>query len=237
MDTTKPKMRLTAELAGLCHRDVADPGPEPKYDYFGDEDYVRATAKIMSEKPTGPLWIFAYGSLIWKPEFPTLERRRAVADGWHRAFSMKIKQYRGTPEQPGYMMCLDRGGQCEGIALRLADDDLAGQVHRLLFREVGGDEQLESVRWIDLQTDNGPLRALCFYAHPHLLDMHKEGRPLKDVAHALARACGHWGSGAEYLYNTVSHLMEFDIHDANLWQLQELVAQEIELIYRRNAQA
>ena len=233
MDSVVSKMKLTAELAALCHRDVADPGPEEKYDYFKDEDYVVATRKVMSEKPPGPLWLFAYGSLIWKPEFPTLERRRAVVDGWHRAFSMKIESYRGTPEQPGYMMCLDRGGQCEGVALRLGDDDLTGQIHRLLFREVGSDEALESVRWIGVQTDQGPVRALCFYAHPHLLDFYSEGRALQDIAHSLARACGHWGSGAEYLYNTVSHLTDIGIHDADLWQLQELVAEEIKLIYGR----
>jgi cation transport protein ChaC len=96
---------------------------------------------------------------------------------------------------------------------------------------------MESMRWIDLQTDQGPLRALCFYAYPHLLKIYAEGRPLQDVAHALARACGHWGSGAEYLYNTVSHLTEIGIHDADLWTLQELVAQEIERIYERKSQA
>jgi cation transport protein ChaC len=233
MDIATPKMRLTAELAALCHRDVADPGPAPGFDHFEDDDYVRATAKVMAEKPVGPLWVFAYGSLIWKPEFPTIERRRAVADGWHRAFSIKIEKYRATPQQPGYMMCLDRGGQCEGVALRLADDDLAGQVYKLLYRELSSNEGMESMRWIDLQTDQGPVRALCFYAHPHLLDIYSEGRPLEQVAHALARACGHWGSGAEYLYNTVAHLTEIGIDDANLWKLQELVAHEIELIYGR----
>jgi glutathione-specific gamma-glutamylcyclotransferase len=233
MDSITPKMKLTAELAALCYRDVADPGPEAKYDYFNDDDYVLATAKLIGEKPAGPLWVFAYGSLIWKPEFPTFERRRAVADGWHRAFSMKIESYRGTPEQPGYMMCLDRGGECEGVALRLGDADPVGQIGTLLLREVGSHEALESVRWIDLTTDLGPVRALCFYAHPHLLDFYAEGRPLREVAHSLARACGHWGSGAEYLYNTVSHLTEMGIHDANLWELQELVAQEINLIYGR----
>ena len=54
--------------------------------------------------------MFAYGSLIWKPEFPVLETRSPVAHGWHRTFSMKIESYRGTPEQPGYMMCLDLCG-------------------------------------------------------------------------------------------------------------------------------
>ncbi len=221
-------MRLTAELVARCHRVVADPGPEPKYDYFGDDDYVRATAAVLAGKPDGPLWLFAYGSLIWKTEFPTVETRRAVAHGWQRMFSMRIERFRGTPEQPGYMMCLDNDGDCEGVALRLSDNDPSIQINKLLYREIGSHEALESVRWIDVQTAEGSLRALVFYARPHLLDFYSENRPLADVAHGLARACGHWGSGAEYLFNTVSNLEALGIHDANLWRLQELVAQEIE---------
>ncbi|TIW30865.1 MAG: gamma-glutamylcyclotransferase, partial [Mesorhizobium sp.] len=58
-------------------------------------------------------------------------------------------------------------------------------------------------------------------------------QPLENVARVLARACGHVGSGAEYLYNTVSHLEEFGIRDRNLWRLQELVADEIRSIHGR----
>ena len=222
------RMRLTPELVARCHRAVEDPGPQSKYDYYDDDDYVSATAAVLAGKPDGPLWLFAYGSLIWKSEFPVEETRRAVAHGWQRAFSMKIERFRGSPEQPGYMMCLDGGGTCEGVALRLRDEDISGQIHTLLYREIGSSEALESVRWIDLHSDSGPLRALVFYARPHLLDYYSENRSLAVVAHALARACGHWGSGAEYLYNTVSHLEALGIHDDNLWALQELVAQEIE---------
>ena len=221
-------MRLTIELVARCHRAVEDPGPEPKYDYFSDEDYAAANAAILAARPEGPLWLFAYGSLIWKPEFPIVETRKAIANGWQRAFSLKVEQFRGTSEQPGYMMCLDRGGTCEGLALRLFDDDLPAQIHALLFREIGSHKALEGVRWIDVQTADGYIRALAFYAQPLLLDNYAENRPLAEVAYALARACGHWGSGAEYLFNTVSRLEAQGIHDPNLWQLQELVAQEIE---------
>lgn len=133
-------MRLTKELVARCHRAVEDPGPEPKYDYFSDEDYAAANAAILTARPEGPLWLFAYGSLIWKPEFPIVETRKAIANGWQRAFSLKVEQFRGTPEQPGYMMCLDHGGTCEGLALRLFDDDLPAQIHALLFREIGSHE-------------------------------------------------------------------------------------------------
>ena len=225
---TVRKLSLTEELVALCHRDIADPGPDTKRDYFVDADYEKAVERLLSERPEGPFWLFAYGSLIWKPEFPTEEILLAVADGWHRAFCLQLKRDRGSPEQPGLMMALDTGGRCEGVLLRLSEQDLASQLDLLLQREVGSDEQLESVRWIDVQSDQGPVRALVFYANLAHLDYYVNALPLEQVAHILARACGHWGSGAQYLHQTVSKLEEFGIHDENLWKLQELVAEEIQ---------
>lgn len=88
-------------------------------------------------------------------------------------------------------------------------------------------QALESVRWITLRTAEGPLRALAFYARPDRLETYVGKWPLPQVAQNLARACGHLGSGAEYLYQTVAKLEELGIHDRNLWKLQELVAREI----------
>jgi cation transport protein ChaC len=225
-------MALTPELVALCHREVVDPGPSPDTKYLLDSDFRPAAEGILRRKGAGPVWLFAYGSLIWKPEIPHEEMKRATAHGWHRAFSMKIKRYRGTPEQPGYMMCLDHGGVCEGVVLRLPDDDLEGQFEKLLRREVSRHGGLEAVRWIEVETAEGALSALAFYAAPRLLENYEENRPLGDVAPGLARACGHWGSGADYLYNTVHHLEQLGIHDEGLWELQELVAQEIRLVHR-----
>ena len=61
---TARKLSLTAELVALCHRDVTDPGPEAKYDYFVDADYEKAVERLLKERPAGPFWLFAYGSLI-----------------------------------------------------------------------------------------------------------------------------------------------------------------------------
>lgn len=227
----RSRMRLTPELVALCHREIAPREPDPRYDYFSDEDYARETAGLLAAKPEGPLWIFAYGSLIWKPEIDIVERRRAVAPAWHRTFALRIEDYRGTPEQPGYMLCLGRGGHCEGAVFRLGDADAEEQIGRLLLREIGSHEAMESVRWIGVETPQGALTALAFYAHPDRLDYYEEEAPNERIAHALARACGHWGSGAEYLYNTVSNLEELGIHDEGLWELQERVAVEIEALY------
>lgn len=224
-------MRLTQEHVRLCHRDVADAGPVASAEHLRDEDYAPAASAILAGRGEGPVWLFAYGSLIWKPEVPHNDMKRAVARGWHRAFSMQIRRYRATADTPGYMMCLDRGGSCEGVVLRLPEEDIAGGVEKLLRRELSRRGGLEAVRWIDVDTADGPLKALAFYAAPVQLDYYVPGRPLDEIASGLARACGHWGSGAEYLFNTVLHLEQLGIHDEGLWALQEKVAAEIELLY------
>jgi cation transport protein ChaC len=85
---------------------------------------------------------------------------------------------------------------------------------------------MSGIRWIPVDTEQGRLRALVFWAGPTGLDI-TVNLPLPEVARILARACGHLGSGAGYLYNTVSHLREYGIRDRNLWRLQEMVAAEI----------
>lgn len=229
--STPRKMRLTPEHVAMCHREVQDAGPLPNVVPLRDEEFRPAAQQILEGRGEGPVWLFAYGSLIWKPEVPHEELQRATAQGWHRAFSMRILRYRASLDQHGFMMCLDPGGQCEGVVLRLPEDGIADLMEKLLRREVSRRAGLEAVRWIDVETDEGPLKALAFYAGPKELDSYMANRPLPDVAHGLARACGHWGSGADYLYNTVSHLEQLGIHDEGLWALQELVAEEIEALY------
>jgi glutathione-specific gamma-glutamylcyclotransferase len=124
------------------------------------------------------------------------------------------------------MMSLDRGGQCQGIVFRLPPDDLEGQLQKLVRREITVKPPNNIPRWIAVRTDQGPLRAIAFV-------MNRQSRfytgrlPPEEIADVLARACGHWGSCAEYLHNTVAHLEEQGIRDRNLWRLQALVAERI----------
>jgi len=222
----KGPMALTAELVARCERDEPDPGPEPGRRYFTDAEYAAAAAKFIEQAPLGPLWVFAYGSLIWKPAVDTTEHRRAVAHGWHRSFCLRLTRWRGSPAQPGLMMGLRRGGRCKGIVHRIADDDRQALLVRLLRREVGNDKHLTGVRWINVDTEQGKVRALTFWAEPIGLENWVD-LPLSQVAQILARACGHIGSGAAYLFHTVSKLDELGIRDRNLWRLQQMVAAEI----------
>ena len=131
-------------------------------------------------------------------------------------------------------MALRRGGECAGIAQRVEDGNRHQAMVKLLRREIGGPMGYAALRLIELQSEQGPLRALCFYADPpEVADVPE--LPLSRVAAVLARACGHAGSGAEYLFNTVCALDAANILDAYLWKLQELVAQEIRELYLGDA--
>ena len=226
----KGPMALTAELVAHCERHEPDPGPEAGRRYYSDAEYEAAAATLIAQAPSRSLWIFAYGSLIWKPAIETVEHRRAVAHGWHRSFCLKLTRWRGSAAQPGLMMGLRRGGRCTGVAHRIADEDRLALLVRLLRREIGNDQHLTGVRWINVETDQGKLPALAFWAEPiglaNWVDL-----PLPEVARILARACGHGGSGAAYLFHTVTKLLDLGIRDRNLWRLQQMVADEIRCLH------
>lgn len=226
----KGPMALTADLVARCERNEPDPGPEAGYRHYVDADYEAAAGCLLDQAPAGPLWVFAYGSLIWKPAIPTTDHCLAAAPGWHRAFALQLTRYRGSPTQPGLMMGLRRGGRCKGMIHRIADAERRPLLVQLLKREIGCDEDLTGVRWINVECESGRQRALAFWAEPEGLQDWVD-LPLPEVARILARACGHVGSGAAYLYHTVAKLDELGIRDRNLWRLQQMVADEIKRLH------
>lgn len=227
MAQKKRQLSLTAELVARVERMEPDPGPDPGTSDHTEAEYDAVVEALRSEYTPDELWVFAYGSLIWNPEFESLESRSATAGGWHRSFCLKLTRWRGTREQPALMLALDRGGSCKGVAYRLPAKDHFGQIGLLVRRELDANPPTNVPRWISVKTKGGTLRALAFVADP-------EGRAyagrlsLERVAHVLARAAGHWGSTAQYLFRTVTMLEQHGIRDRNLWRIQRLVAQEIE---------
>jgi cation transport protein ChaC len=223
-------MRLTESHVARLHRDIPDPGPQLLEGFrpATDADYDAMVGQMLATAPAGPFWLFAYGSLIWKPETEYVERRVALARGWHRRFCLGWDlRYRGNPEQPGLMLALDRGGQCKGVAFRLPAQRLEENLHKLIRREMSMVPSAFPPRWIDVATADGPARALTFAMN------RKSGRYVADLsdealADVLATAYGFRGSMAEYLHSTVSMLESLGIRDRNLWTLQELVAARIE---------
>ncbi|HYD95202.1 MAG TPA: gamma-glutamylcyclotransferase [Noviherbaspirillum sp.] len=230
------RMALTADLVALVQRTIDDAGPLPGMTYLSEQDYDAMVEDLLRAHPPGEdAWIFAFGSLIWKPECEHLEERCGTAHGWHRSFCFRIQRYRGTVACPGLMMSLDRGGQCKGVLFRLSAQTLRQQLGKLCRRETTHKPPNTVPRWITVVSEGVSQRAIAFVINresPAYVGKLAPGQ----IAEILARACGHWGSGAEYLFHTVCRLEERGIHDRYLWQLQQLVAEQIASDQRRGGQ-
>lgn len=223
-------MLLSSRHVEALRREIADPGPRllPGFRPATDEDYALTVDAIIASAPRDGLWVFAYGSLIWNPDFEHEDKRIALAHGWRRAFCLGWDfRYRGNAEQPGLMLALDRGGQCTGVAFRLPDDRLADNLHRLIRREMSMVPSAFPWRWIGVRTTEGPVTALTF-AMNRRSGRYISGLSDETLADILASACGFRGSMCEYLHATVSHLEELGIRDSHLWKLQAMVAERVE---------
>ena len=169
----------------------------------------------------GDLWVFGYGSLMWRPGFEFLERRPARLIGAHRALCVYSFVHRGTPEKPGLVLGLDRGGNCRGIAYRVAAARRAGTVQYLREREQVTMVYREVVRavWLD---DDPQLRvsALCY-----MVDRGHEqyaGRLSLDAQlHHVRQGHGRSGHNRDYVLDTVKEIERQGYRDAPLHLLAE----------------
>ena len=222
------KLVLTPDLVARVERKVPQDHlpPDPDRVPMTDADYAEAVIRIMGQHGPGPIWVFAYGSLLWNPGFSFTERRHATLRGWHRAFCMQLSRFRGSPEQPGLMLALDHGGSCKGELYRIDEATAAIEVDKLLRREVPFRRITSAWRWVEVDVGGARQKALTFYAGMRR-DRFYVDLPIHAQAHMLARAAGFGGSGAAYLHYTVMKLDELGIHDTYLWELQHLVAAEI----------
>ncbi len=165
-------------------------------------------------------WVFAYGSLMWRPDFEPLEEATAVVHGWHRAMCILSTRYRGRPEAPGLVLGLDRGGSCRGRVLRVAADEVEAVKAMLHEREMI--TNVYTPRMLPARLDDG--RRVATYGFVARRDHAQYVRPAPAEAAALIRgACGAKGACREYLENTVRHLQELGIRDSRLERLLALV--------------
>ena len=179
-----------------------------------DNDLIRAREL---KPPQGcDFWVFAYGSLMWRPGFDFVEKRAALLKGYHRAFCISSTHYRGSVEHPGLVLGLDRGGACRGRAYRIAAA-LAQPVARYLHER----EMVTGVydpRWVRVVTPEGPLTAVTYVAdraHPQYAGK----LPAEEVVALIRQGVGTAGTNIDYLANTVCHLDELGIADGPLHRL------------------
>lgn len=162
-------------------------------------------------------WVFGYGSLIWNPGFAHLSARPALLHGAHRALSVYSHRHRGTPQKPGLVFGLSRGGSCRGVAFEVASSEWDEVYAYLLAREQDRGVYREAVRTVEL--DDGPsVRALAFLVNEH----HPQYAGRLDLTAQLrfiAQGEGESGPNAEYVRRTAEHLLTLGINDRALMKL------------------
>jgi len=169
------------------------------------------------------LWVFAYGSLMWRPGFAFEEVAHARLTGWRRSFCIYSRYHRGSEARPGLVLGLDRGGVCEGMAFRVGAADADAALHYLREREQVISVYREALVPTTLLTRERPeVMALAFLverAHPSYAGQ----LPLTRQAQLIRGAQGRSGSNIDYLVSTLAHLAELDIRERDMERLSGLV--------------
>ena len=160
------------------------------------------------------LWIFGYGSLMWRPGFDFDERTLAVVRGYRRALCVYSHVHRGTPDRPGLVLGLDRGGSCKGVAFRVGAERAEQTIVYLRAREQVTMVYRE-VRLAATLADGRRVSALA-YAVERSHPQYAGALALPDLARLVGQGVGLSGANPEYVRNTHDHMAELGIFDATL---------------------
>jgi cation transport protein ChaC len=182
-----------------------------------DEELRRSIEETLAGwNRRGDLWLFAYGSLMWSPNCEFSQRKAGRIYGYHRSFCLWSRINRGTPERPGLVLALERGGSCHGFAYRIPKAKVESLMWPLWQREMLYGSYKPS--WLQCHLDKSVVSALAFVINPeasgycgHLDEQQR--------AQCIAGACGRYGTSAEYLFKTVEALDTLGVHDHTLHQL------------------
>jgi cation transport protein ChaC len=178
----------------------------------------------IDQHETGDLWVFGYGSLMWRPGFDVVERVPARLMGLHRALCVFSFVHRGTPEKPGLVLGLDRGGMCRGIAYRVAAAARHDTVAYLRGREQVTSVYLETMRRIELEDEaRRQVRALCYVVDRGHAQY--AGRlTVAESLHYVRQGHGRSGPNRDYVIETVRALEALGYRESELHLLAEQLA-------------
>lgn len=187
-----------------------------------DADLRRGFDAVLSEREPGAgLWVFAYGALLWERDFAWDEERVAGLSGLEVRYCLWDERNRGTPEHRSFTLGLRPGEGCTGAALHLAENGVEDNAWKVWRHEMP--PGYYRARWVWVETEVGPVRALTFVADPDH-PLYAGDVPESEVATVLASTSGEGGTAAEYLINTVKALRERGVPNPYLDRLHESVA-------------
>lgn len=186
----------------------------PQSCLYSDEELDASIASTLSQQREEDIWLFAYGSLIWKPEGPSVERMSAGVKGFHRGLNLWSRIHRGTPELPGLVLGLDEGGECHGMVYRLPRENLNAQLKALWRREMPDDSYRPE--WLDCALEDGRhIKALGFVLEPERGN-YAGYQPDSVLKQVFSQARGKCGSSRDYLSNTLKALRARSMPDVQL---------------------
>jgi cation transport protein ChaC len=172
-------------------------------------------------------WVFAYGSLMWRPNFVYEEASPALLEGAHRALCVYSVIHRGAHSAPGLVLGLDKGGHCQGIAFRVPKRLVQDTRLYLRRRENVTNTYAAVVKPVKLLDGTArTVNALCFMVnrqHPQ----YAGDLPPEKQAYLVRRSVGASGPNIDYVVNTVEHLRELGVHDARLEHLMALLGHSL----------
>jgi glutathione-specific gamma-glutamylcyclotransferase len=183
--------------------------------WLSDEELDASLTCVLEDwDGSSDLWLFGYGSLIWNPGMPAAESVRACVRGYHRGLYLWSRVNRGTPEQPGLVLALDRGGSCTGMALRLAGETAMPHLRALWRREMA----MGSYRpaWLPCRLADG--RRIAALAFVMRRDVPTYTGKLPDTVVKTVFGCAHgrYGTTLDYVSRTVEALRQSGMPDRAL---------------------
>lgn len=182
-----------------------------------DEEIAASLEQTLtSHDPAADIWVFGYGSLMWNPAFHYAEHQVGVVRGWHRRFCLWLEMGRGSPDNPGLMLALDRGGTCRGVAFRIRAQEVRSELLILWRREMFGTAY--QARWVDVRTPCATVPAITFVvnrSHPRYAGRLSD----TEAAMRIASAAGSLGTCASYFQSTLDHLESLGIRDIALQRI------------------
>ncbi len=170
------------------------------------------------------IWIFGYGSLVWRPEFAFEESRHATLTGYSRALCLWSCVNRGTPEQPGLVFGLKQGGTCEGRVYRIPNEDIIGQFRKLWRREMPSESY--TPMWLPCETPEGIIKALVFVMDTRT-NAYTGELSEEETIEIVLNAAGTYGPCHEYVTQTSDALARGGIKDDYLVYLSNLIKQRL----------
>ena len=162
------------------------------------------------------VWVFGYGSLMWNPDIKLAEKRTGTVTGYHRSLCLKSLVYRGTPDYHGLVFGLDKGDSCQGMAYRIAEENILSEMNKIWEREMFAGTYIPT--WVNVNTNQGAISAVTFVInnkHEHYIP----DLELEEIAERVVKAEGTCGSCQDYVKNTVKSLHLLGLRDPALEQL------------------